>query len=170
MDWIPALLKHLAVARSAVVATFVTAAVLLLGPSVAPTFAPHVPSKWEPVLIAVLVFCACLLVIWGIEAVFRLAKKLFAAAKAYSGGKAKLSHMESSVLYAMGCSPTEPLNLDRVDYSGASSTRLEFMEVVRGLSEKGLVETNPFGRELVSLTDAGRKRALEIHRIEAAKK
>ncbi len=45
MDWLPALLKHLAIARSAVLAVFVTSAVMLIGPRIGATVVPPTPSS-----------------------------------------------------------------------------------------------------------------------------
>ncbi|MGF6840496.1 hypothetical protein QF001_004363 [Paraburkholderia youngii] len=170
MDWIPALLKHLAIARSGVVAAFVTTAVFLFVPLFAPNYLPKLSANWSPALIGVFLFSGCLLSIWGLEATSAAAKRIMASAKASRGLKASLDDIEASLIYALGCNPAEPINLDTIGYASGSTTRLELMEVVSGLSDKGLVDENPFARKLVSLTANGRKRALELHRIHAAKK
>lgn len=38
MEWIPALLKHLVIARSAIGALFITSVVLYVGPRISPTY------------------------------------------------------------------------------------------------------------------------------------
>ncbi|MDN7754758.1 hypothetical protein [Burkholderia gladioli] len=169
MDWLPALLKHLAIARSAVLAVFVTSAVMLIGPRIGATVVPPTPSSWAPIAFAMCLFSGCLLAIWIIEAVWSAAKSSFGAAKASRGARAPLDKLEMSVIYTLGCNPAEPLDLDVIDYATSPSTRLELMEVVNGLSKKGLVETNPWSAQLVSLTDDGRKRALEIHRMQTSR-
>lgn len=170
MDWIPALLKHLAIARSGVVAAFVTTAVFLFIPLVAPNFLPKFSANWTAALMGAFLFSGCLLAIWGLEAASSAVKRIMASAKASRGLNANLNHIEASVIYSLGCNPAEPLNLDAIDYASGSTTRLELMEVVSGLTDKGLVDENPFARNLVTLTANGRKRALELHRIHAAKK
>ena len=169
MDWIPALLKHLAVARSAVVAAFVTTAVLLIVPRVAPNFLPQTPPSWGPVLATVCLFSACLMAIWIGEAAWSIAKRAVATAKASRGLRADLDQHEASVINFLARNPAEPLDLERIDYASTPTTRLELMEVVKGLSDKGLVETNPFAQNLVTLTQVGRKRALEIQRMQAGR-
>ncbi|RQZ67552.1 hypothetical protein [Burkholderia sp. Bp9004] len=166
MDWIPALLKHLAIARSAVVAAFLTATTLLLLPRVAPTYLPQLPVSWAPLLAAACLFSGCLLVIWGSEAAISIAKRYLAAARASRALKADLDRHELAVVQFLGCNPAEPMDLDRIDYAAAPTTRLELMVVVKELSDKGLVELNPFAPNLVTLTDVGRKRALEIQRSQ----
>lgn len=169
MDWIPALLKHLAIARSAVVAAFVTSALLLVGHRVAPSDIPPLPATWVLALAAVLVFSACLIVMWGVEAVWSLVKRTLGAIKISRGAMVRLDNTEESILDALGGNPAEPLNLDNIDYAKAQLSRLELMELVRGLSEKGLVDLNPYDSDLVSLTETGRQRALKIHRIASGK-
>lgn len=168
MEWLPALLKHLAIARSAVLAAFVAAVVMLVGPRLASAYVPAPPTGWIPYLLAVSLFSGCLLVLWAIEAIWTAAKLPFAAAKALRGERVALDSKESAVIYALGCKPTEPINLDVLNYT-TSSSRLELLEVVKGLSKKGLVETNPWSDQLVSLTEVGRKRAVQIHRSQHAR-
>ncbi|MGF6265453.1 hypothetical protein OKW34_000231 [Paraburkholderia youngii] len=165
MDWLPALLKHLRIARSAIAAAFVTALVLLIGPRVASVYLPQTPVSWVPVLVAVCVFTGCLLAIWFVEAVWLKTKRTISTVKASRGLKADLDEMETTLVYVMGRNPADPFNLDHVNYAAVSTTRLEVMEVMERLSNKGLVNVNPFAENLVTLTDVGRKRALELHRM-----
>ncbi|MDR6208175.1 hypothetical protein QF025_006976 [Paraburkholderia graminis] len=107
MDWIPALLKHLAIARSAVVASFLTSAALLLLPRVAPAYVTQPPASWAPVLLAASLFCGCLLAIWVLEAVSLIAKRCFAVAKVSRALKVSLDRHETGVLHWMGRDPAE---------------------------------------------------------------
>lgn len=163
MDWIPSLLKHLAIARSAIGALFITSVVLYAGPRIAPTYIDPVPKEWGPVLVAALAFSACLLLFWGCSSVWGLAKWRWAATSSYLAS-CQLDQLEIDALLALGHNPSEPLNLERVDYEKLQLSRLEVVELMHGLKKKGLVSLNPYSDDLVSLTPTGRQRALEIQR------
>jgi hypothetical protein len=62
----------------------------------------------------------------------------------------------------MGNDPTQPMDLDRLDYSRAEGTKLEFHQLAKQLEAKGLVRINPWNDNLLTLTDLGRDRALAI--------
>lgn len=163
MDWIPALLKHLSVSRSVVVSAFVTSLVMYLGPRLAPESVDSVPKEWAWVVPAVLVFSGFMLLIWSLSALWDGLKRRWAAGSALVASF-NLGPLEAEILHAMGVNPSEPLNLERVDYDAVRLSRLEVLELVNGLRKKGLVRVNANSSELVFLTDTGRERALEIQR------
>jgi hypothetical protein len=163
MDWIPALLKHLAISRSAIGALFITSVTLYAGPRIAPTYIDPVPREWMPVLVAFLVFTACLLLFWGCSSVWGLAKCRWVATSAFIAS-CQLDQLEADALLALGDYPSESLNLERVNYERLQLSRLEVMELMNGLEKKGLVSFNPYSSNLVALTPTGRQRALEIQR------
>jgi len=70
----------------------------------------------------------------------------------------------------MAANPEKPVNLEHVNYEGINTSRLAFTKIMHDLSNKGLVSLNPFSRSLVSLTDAGWKRALKIEQEHTNKK
>jgi hypothetical protein len=163
MDWIPALLKHLAISRSVIGAAFVTSLVLYFGPRLAPSYVDPVPKEWSFALIGTLVFSGCLLLFWACSYIWTSVKQRWSAASALFASS-NLNQLEVDFLHAMGGHPSEPLNLERVNYEALSLSRLEVLEVIQGLRRKGLVSLNPFDNDLVSLTESGRARALEIQR------
>jgi len=167
MDWIPALLKHLAISRSAIGALFITSMVLYVGPRIAPTYIDPVPREWGAPLVAALVFAACLLLFWGCSSVWALAKRRWDATSVFIAS-CQLNQIETDALLGLGHNPSEPMNLGRLDYEGLQLSRLEVVELMHGLEKKGLVSLNPYCNDLVSLTHTGRQRALEIQR-EVAK-
>ena len=163
MEWIPALLKHFAISRSAIGALFITSVVLYAGPRIAPTYIDPVPREWMPVLVALLVFSACLLLFWGCSSVWALAKRRWVATSAFLAS-CQLDQLETDALLALGHNPSESLNLERMNYEQLQLSRLEVIELMHGLEKKGLVSFNPYSSNLVSLTPTGRQRALEIQR------
>lgn len=167
MEWIPALLKQLAVSRSVVAAAFVTSAVLYFGPRSAPSYVDPVPKEWGFAVVGVLSFSAFLLVFWGASATAKWAVRRWHSTNALLQSY-ELSSLESEFIAALGKNPTESLNLDRVDYAELNQTKLEVVQLVDGLVRKKLVSTNPYSMTpLVSLTALGRERALEIQRASA---
>lgn len=164
MDWIPALLKHLAISRSVIGAAFATACVMYFGPRFAPSYVDPVPKEWGFVVVSVLAFSGFLLCTWAISGVFRIAgRKITSASEKISAFK--LSQDEVNLIYALGQNPSDSLNLDHVNYEAISLSRLEVLNLVHSLEKKGLVTLNPYSAsDLVSLTQSGIQRALEIQR------
>lgn len=163
MDWIPALLKHLGIARSVIGAVFITSAVLYFGSQIFPTYIPPVPKGWFPVLVIALVFCACLLIFWSCSAAWVLAKRGWTATYVFFSSF-WLNQLERAVLLGMGQNPSEPFNLEHIDYKKMQHSRLEFVELLHGLEKKGLVHLNPYNSDLATLTPAGRQSALKFQR------
>lgn len=164
MDWIPALLKHLDISRSVIGAAFVTSCALYFGPRFEPEYVDPVPKEWAFVVISILIFSGFLLSAWVISGIWvGIRRKLAGASERIRS--LKLSQDEVNLLYALGERPSEPLNLDRVNYDAVSLSRLEVLDLVKNLEKKGLVSLNPYSSsELVSLTTSGRQRALKIQR------
>ncbi|OQS28950.1 hypothetical protein B0T41_05560 [Chromobacterium violaceum] len=164
MDWIPSLLKHLAISRSAIGAAFATACVMYFGPRLAPSYVYPVPKEWAFVVVAVLAFSGFLLFTWAVSGVFHIAgRKLTSTSKKISAKK--LSQDEVNILYALGQNPSDSLNLDHINYNAINLSRLEILNIVHNLEKKGLVSLNPYSAsDLVSLTQSGMQRALEIQR------
>ncbi|MFG6416379.1 hypothetical protein ACG02S_21015 [Roseateles sp. DC23W] len=70
--------------------------------------------------------------------------------------------MQSCFFWAKN--PTQPINLENIDYSRAPGTKLEFHELAKGLESKVLVSINAWDDNLISLTEKGRERALAMRR------
>jgi hypothetical protein len=123
MDWLPALLKHLSIARSAIVALLVASAAMYFGPRIAPTYIDSPPKEWSAVVGGIFVFSACLVTLWG-------------SASAWA------------VIQRVGSALNTKLSARRLN----------------NLERKGLVRVNSYIENLVSLSEGGRKRALELQR------
>lgn len=163
MDWIPALLKHLGLSKSVVAAAFVTSLALYVGPRVAPSYVESVPREWAPIVVSVLVFTGFLLLVWAAAATWGRLRRNWRAGSALIASY-QLDELEAAFLHVLGENPREALNLEKVDYAAVELSQLEVLEMVHGLSRKGLVAINPYRSKLVSLTARGRERALEIQR------
>ncbi len=163
MDWIPALLKHLGLSKSVVAASFVTSLALFVGPRIAPAYVDSVPREWAPVVVGVFVFTGFLLLVWGAAAIWAHLHQNWKVGSALIASY-QLDELEAEFLQALGENPSEPLDLERVDYAAVRLSQLEVLEMVHGLNRKGLVVLNPYSSKLVSLTARGRERALEIQR------
>lgn len=167
MDWIPALLKHLNISRLFVVAAFMVSVVMYAVPRVAPEFVDPVPKELNPAVVAVLVGTGFLLSVWSISAIWAFAKSAWAAVGALFA-KALLNQRHQQLLLALGKNPRGSLDLDKVDYERLDLTQLEVLELVDQLQRAGLVSTDIFSPEQVSLTKMGQRQALKIHRQAVA--
>ena len=163
MDWLADILKNLAVSRPLVAAVFVTSAVMHVGPLLAPNEVPKVQADLVPYVFAAMVLTGCLLLFWGLAGVWSIARSsVRGTARVFSSSS--LSQPETAILFFMAKNPTEPIDLDHIDYSRAPGTKLEFLHWTQLLQQKGLARINEWNDNLVSLTDLGRRRALEIQR------
>jgi hypothetical protein len=167
MQWFSDLMKHVTVSKSFAGAVFVTSAVLLFGPLLFPEALAVLPNGWRIFLVGALVFTGALLVIWSVPGLWKLVSS--SVVEVIRKFRAKqLSSDEEALMHALADLADEPLDLRMLDYESLQRTKLDVMDVVRQLSDKGLVETNRFEENLVSLTPAGRKRALEVQKAAVA--
>jgi len=163
MDWLADILKNLTVSKALIAAVFVTSAVMYFGPILSPINVPKIQSEFIPYLFAGMVLTGCLLFFWGVAWAWLLAKTIIrGATKIFTGSR--LSEPETALLFLMAKDPTQPINLDSINYSRAPGTKLEFHHWTKQLQTKGLVCINEWNDNLISLTDLGQKRALEIQR------
>jgi hypothetical protein len=163
MGWVIDLLKHLAISRSIIAASFVTTIVMVFGPKFLPTIVPAIPQPWLPLLFGIMILTGTLLAFWiiaivwgGILSSFRVFKSII------PGPTLNIKHYE--LLLELGRDPSEPMNIDNVDYESAPFSKLEIMQWISELEKNGLVKKNPWNESLISLTSAGRDRAFEIQR------
>lgn len=161
MDWIPSLLKHLGLSRVVVGAIFLAALTLYLGPRLAPEHVDAVPKEWSFAVVGTLVFSGAILFFWTVSSLSKWLGGLWKQL-ASSFAARTINQEEVNLLFAMGKKPRESLNLERVNYDAVGLSELEVLELVHGLERKGLVSISLYEPEIVSLTSAGRKRALTI--------
>lgn len=163
MDWLPALLKHLSIARSAIVALLVASAAVYFGPRIAPNYVDSLPKEWSAVVGGIFVFSACLVTLWGSANAWSAIQRAAGALTTKLSAR-RLNDLERSLLLGMAEQPTESFNLEGVDYRNSPYTHLELLQVAYQLQRKGLVRVNSYHENLVSLSEGGRKRALELQR------
>lgn len=163
MDWLADILKNLTISRTLVAAVFVTSVVMYVGPILAPGGVPKLQPEFVPYLFAAMVLTGCLLLFWGLAAFWNLTRKSMRSA-ARVLADSTLSEPETALLFYMATDPTQPINLDNIDYSRAPGTKLEFHLWTKQLEAKGLARINEWDDNLVSLTDMGRERALKIQK------
>lgn len=119
------------------------------------------------------------MVLTGSLMLFWIASWIYGVVKAGSAkvgskiGKAlasrqQLSPAELGLISFMARDPSEPTNLDRIDYAQSSGTRLEYHQWASGLAKKGLVNINPYNENLLTLTPEGRETALKIQHAESS--
>ncbi len=165
MDWIVDLLKHMAISRSIVAAVFVTAVVMVVGQHLFPNLVPSVPQPWAPMLFGVMVLTGTLLMFWAIAIAWSSTLRFFSSATTNTSPP-ELNNNHHSLLAALGKNPSEPLNLDNINYESAPFSKLEVLQWVSELEKNNMVSTNPWNENLVTLTQIGREQALKIERSQ----
>lgn len=162
MNWVADILKNLTISKALVASVFITSVIMYFGPMLAPSNVPKFQTELVPYLFAVMVLTACLLFFWGLTALWNLTKtSMRSAARALDSS---LSEAEEALLFVMAKDPTQPFNLDNIDYSQAPGTKLEFHHWTKKLEAKGFAQINEWDDNLISLTHSGRNKALEIQR------
>jgi hypothetical protein len=163
MDWITDFLKHLAITRSIVAAVFITTLVMVIGPHLFPAIVPSTPQPWSPVLFGVMVLSGVLLIFWAVNIIYS-AIVIFLRADRTSISPPNLNNNHYELVLVLGENPSQPLCLDNINYNVASFTKLEIMQWVLDLKSNSLVSTNSWNENLISLTQEGRTKALEIQK------
>lgn len=161
MESILGLLKHFAVSRIVIVAAFIVATVLYVGPRVSPQYVPVTPEIWKPVIVGVGVFSGVIVFVWFITELTRRTKWCWRQLSRWIKSR-RLNEDEKELLLAMGFQPREPLNLDNISYDQIGMSQLELLQLVNSLEEKGFVSINPYASQLISLTKEGRAKALKL--------
>ena len=163
MDWLADILKNLSISKTLIAAIFVTSVVMYIGPIHAPNSVPKLQPEFVPYLFAGMILTGCLLLFWGLAAIWNLTKTgMRGAVRVLIDSK--LSEPETILLVIMAKDPAHPINLDNINYSSTSITKLEFHDWTKQLEAKGLARINTWDDNCISLTDLGRKRALKILR------
>lgn len=165
MNWLPTLLKQLALSRSLIiVAAFVTASIMYVGPRVAPDFIEPVPREWAFLLTAILTFTGFLVMIWVAASIWRYAKKSTKALYHFISTR-RLSRAEEEFLLGLAMNPNGYLDISKLDYSQLGWSRLQLEGLIDGLKTKGLISVNKFSiTPIISLSASGRKRAITLDR------
>lgn len=168
MDWLKDLIKHLEVSRTLVVVVFLTSLVMATGPTYAPQIVPTVPAPWNVCNFIAMVLTGSLLILWALQGAWKAIGRTLKTIKS-AIVITPITAQERDVLLGMGAHPMEPLNLGSINYDQAPFTRLEVQSVMRSLQRKGLVRINEWSENLVSLTEEGQERALQLQ-LEARTK
>lgn len=162
MSWLPELLKNLSVSRSVAGALFIATACMLTLPALFPARFPSIPDEWRWLVGGLALFSGALLVMWLIAGTWKLLAKTPAALRRALPER-ELSSLESTFLAVLGKhQPNGAVHLQELDQSTIS--KLEMFQMCKGLEARGYVQLNIWERELVSLTDKGRAKALLILR------
>ena len=133
------------------------------GPILAPDVVPKLSFEFEPYLFAMIVLTGCLLLFWVGDELWKLVRaSARSVARIFSAFR--LSEFEIDLLRLMSDDPIRAINLDNMDYSRTEKSKLEFYLCTKQLESKGLASINELYSNLVSLTELGCKRALQIHR------
>jgi len=164
MNWLADILKNLTISKTLVAAVFVTSAVMYIGPVLGFDRIPRLQPEFVPYLFAVMLFTGCLLLFWGMAVLWNLTRIGMRNATQFFANSSTLYCPEAALLFLMSQDPTQSIDLDKIDYSHAPGTKLEFHHWTKKLEIRGLARINEYNDNLVSLTDLGRKRALKVQK------
>ena len=123
MDWLADILKNLTISKTLVAAVFVTSVVMYVGPIIAPDGVPKLQPEFVPYLFAVMVLTGCVLLFWGLGVLWNLTRTGMRSASRVLADST-LSEPETALLFFMATDPTQPINLDNIDYSRAPGTKV----------------------------------------------
>ena len=163
MEWITSLLKHLQVARSAILALLIASAAMLLGHKLAPDYIDPLPKEWSFLIVGALVFSATLIFIWCVSYAFKTLKTPIKSVTEFFSARL-LGELEQLLLLEMAVHPTKHLDLECFDYHTMKTTRIELLQAAHLLEQKGFARINPYYPSIVSLSTSGRILALKLQR------
>ncbi|MEF1312388.1 hypothetical protein QTO01_20255 [Vibrio mytili] len=168
MNWISDIFKDITVSKTLTAACFIMGLSLLTAPRLFPSMFEAVPKVWATGLLGLVVFSGCLLTFWGIHFVINKIVGFMRSIAQYFRSQ-NLTSLELGFIYRLGQFSDTSTNLDDVDYRNAEFSKLELLDTCRTLNEKGLLDINVWNENLVSLSESGRKKALELHKAHALK-
>lgn len=161
MNWISDLIRHLAISRLFTVAVFIAPATLLFGHYYLPSQIPEIKDTWRLLALATVVFSGTYLVFWLAQWLYGLAR-LTKNAVAYTFCSGELGAADESLIELIAQQPYECLNLLAINREPEKITRLEYIQQAKLLSKKGFVEISPNDENIISLTERGKRYAVEL--------
>ncbi len=168
MNWISEIFKNITVSKNLTGACFLTGISLLVIPSYFPDAFESLPKLWATVVLAIVVFSGCLVCFWGLQFLKVIFFNLVSETVQHSRAQ-KLTELQSVIIYRLGDFPDEPMDLRDIDYKAAPFTKLEILDACKSLQEKGLIRINRFEENSISLSESGRKKALQLQRERTSK-
>ncbi|HGZ6434060.1 TPA: hypothetical protein ACOLXW_004372 [Vibrio parahaemolyticus] len=168
MNWVSEIFKDITVSKTLTGACFITGISLLFIPTFFPDTLEALPKSWATGTLGVVVFSGCLLLFWGLRAIRERIVR-FITTKTQNSRSQSLTDFELSFVFELGKLADKTMNLDNINYNAATFSKLELLDVCRTLKEKGLLDVNCNDENLVSLSENGRKKALELHKAQALK-
>ena len=164
MAWLGDVLKHLELSKTFAAGVFISSLAMLLGPKFFPDAFDTVPNQWRWVVGGACVFSGVLLTFWAVPP----AGKWLTALPSRLRNNPRINvptPQENGFMAFLGEHfPNDSANLEALRYDKVS--KLETLEMCAALHRKGLVRVNEYNDDLVSLTAAGRKYALELLRAK----
>jgi hypothetical protein len=164
MSWLGDVLKHLELSKTFTAAVFVSSLAMLLGPTFFPNAIDAVPNQWRWLVGGACVFSCVLLTFWAVPPTGRWLAALPSRLRNNPRINVPTSQESGFLAFLGEHFPNEPVNLENLRYDKVS--KLETLEMCAALHRKGLVRVNEYNDNLVSLSAAGRKYALELMRAK----
>lgn len=149
-----ALLKFLFESKKALITIFIAGALFYFGPRFAPEYVPKVPDFWAFAPLGVMTISGVLLLWLAVGVAGQLLVRAGVGLRKVAVSK-HLSAHQVEVLLVLSQRSGYFIDLDDVP----NSERLQVDLVCAELDEKGYTERSYIGAPIVSLTEAGKRRA-----------
>jgi len=161
MDWLITFLKHIAVARSAVLALFAATSAMYFAPIWYPEYAQPISSEWANLLLGVLVLCGALIIFWCAEYLFGLLKNPIDNLNNYLLMRS-LSKVETHLMMTMASNPHSSIFIEDINRIEGCSKN-EYLFEARNLVDKELARMS-INRRSIWMTDKGIKCAHKLQK------
>lgn len=167
MGWISDLVKHLSISKVFASAVFVTSTSLLFGGHLLPSLVPAIPSEWKLACIATMIFSGTYLLAWAMVAIFGACGSAKTSFFRWLRSR-KLTERDEFLIDLLAKQAYETLNLSQMEFDPHEITRLEVIQHAKELQRAGLVRVSPHDDSIISLTENGKARAIEINKKNRA--
>lgn len=152
MDWLPMLLKHLSIARSAILALFIATAVMYFGPIFYPTYIAPLSPNWTNLLLGIVVLSGVLILVWCVEFLFSFLTKPLSKLRSFRLRKS-LSNVEIHLMLSMSENPHSTLHLGDIKRL-ENCSRNDYLFGANNLVNKGFARLS-LDRNSVWMTEKG---------------
>ncbi|WP_111657926.1 hypothetical protein [Isoalcanivorax indicus] len=155
MQWIPDLLKHLAISKLFATAVFLSAAALLFGGYIIPEHIPRLDGNIRVWAIGALVFSATYLIAWFLSTMWRVVTRA-TVEFGYRGRDRDLCAFDKVFIELAARQPGQTLNLNVLKYEHGQMTQLEMIQHGKTLVSRGLLIVGEYDDSIFSLTERGK--------------
>jgi hypothetical protein len=166
MQWLSELIKQINISKSFTTGICIASGILIFGPRIFPSFITPIPTQWHWFVLCAFILCLVLTLVWLLPFLGKAAIELFNRV-VFNSYFIKKDSWEYTILLWLGSFADRPMNLEEVS-KRVTISKLELLEISRKLKQRGLITSNKFDENLLTLTARGRKYVLK-HQTKSVK-